>query len=386
MIAPLTTPNRCRALAQALAAIGVPSVDINPDGLKAPARKWGHLQNRVPSVKEIDAMFAHGRGIAWIMRDGHEIIDIDAPALIEPWRRLVEEECPGLLARLIEIETPTGGRHYSYRHGGTEQGNQKLAEELRPNEQGIPTRHTLIETRGHGGYALLPSSPPECHPSGRPYRLLQGRLTELPTITDDERDTLLSYARQLDTYQTARAHQQDQGGQQGWQQREARARHGDDGWIVRPGDEFAAHVSWDEILRPAGWRIVGRRGATTLWCRPNKKRGTSATTSDFGAYGVFYVFSSNAAPFEPGISYSRFGAYAALNHDGDFTVAAKRLHLEGYGERQPQEQQEEKQRTATRPTGIRLPMPERPRGIRLPMPERPKQVTINLALKSRGEG
>ncbi len=325
---PLST---CRDLAGKLADVDIPTVAIAPDGTKSPVCMWKHLQQRVPTPEEIDAMCTPGRGLAWIMKGSHELIDIDDPTLIDPWRHLVDDECPGLLARLIEIETPTGGRHFSYRHGGAEEGNQKLAEELRPNDQGVPERRTLIETRGRGGYALLPGSPPECHPSRRPYRLLQGHLTELPTITDDERDTLLSCARQLDTYQAARASQQSQWGQQRRQQRKAGARSGDDGWIVRPGDEFAAHASWAEILEPAGWRVVGQRGATTLWCRPDKRRGTSATTSDFGEHGVLYVFSSNAAPFEPGESYSPFAAYALLNHDGDFTSAASHLHKQGYG-------------------------------------------------------
>ncbi len=373
---PLSTS--CRALADALADVGIPTVAIACDGRKAPAVKtWAYLQKRVATKEERDAMFLWQRmrdrtvvasgprhvGIAWIMKDGHELIDFDEGGIVDDWRHLVEEECPGLLDRLVEIETPDNGRHFSYRHGGEPLGSHHLAEELRLNAQGQMEPYTLIETRGPGGYALLPGSPLECHPSRRPYRLLQGHLTELPTITDDERDTLLSCARQLDTYQAARASQQSQWGQQRRQQRKAGARSGDDGWIVRPGDEFADHVTWAEILEPAGWRIVGQRGATTLWCRPNKRRGTSATTSDFGEHGVFYCFSSNAYPFQAGQSYSPFAAYAALNHDGDFTAAAKRLHLEGYGQERP--------RTLPTPTvlvGQNLPAPLCLTGIRLPAP------------------
>jgi len=45
---------------------------------------------------------------------------------------------------------------------------------------------------------------------------------------------------------------------------------------------------------------------------------------------VFYVFSSNAAPFEPG-AYSPFNAYTILEHNGDFTAAANALLDQGFG-------------------------------------------------------
>ena len=65
------------------------------------------------------------------------------------------------------------------------------------------------------------------------------------------------------------------------------------------------------------------------WTRPGKdpRRGVSATYKD----GSFYVFSSNAAPFEPNVKYSPFAVYATLRHNGDFTAAASSLHSAGYG-------------------------------------------------------
>jgi len=45
-----------------------------------------------------------------------------------------------------------------------------------------------------------------------------------------------------------------------------------------------------------------------------------------------YVFSSNAAPFEPGKAYGPFAVYALLEHHGDFAAAARALRAEGYGD------------------------------------------------------
>jgi hypothetical protein len=48
---------------------------------------------------------------------------------------------------------------------------------------------------------------------------------------------------------------------------------------------------------------------------------------------LLYIFSSSAAPFEPGKTYSKFEAFAVLNHGGDFASAARSLANDGYGEK-----------------------------------------------------
>ena len=65
--------------------------------------------------------------------------------------------------------------------------NQKLAESR--------DKKTLIETRGEGGYVVAPGSPLACHPLKQPYQLIRGDLTQIPTITPDERQILLNTAR-----------------------------------------------------------------------------------------------------------------------------------------------------------------------------------------------
>ena len=50
---------------------------------------------------------------------------------------------------------------------------------------------------------------------------------------------------------------------------------------------------------------------------------------------MFFVHSSNAAPFEPGRAYSAFAVYTRLEHGGDFTAAAAALHAEGMGDSEP---------------------------------------------------
>jgi hypothetical protein len=104
----------------------------------------------------------------------------------------------------------------------------------------------------------------------------------------------------------------------------------------RPGDDFNARAKWGpDVLEPAHWKAVGNSGEKIYWKRPGKEeRGWSATTGyckGEKSGDMLYVFSSNAAPFEADKAYSKFAAYALLNHDGDFSAASRALRAAGWG-------------------------------------------------------
>ena len=75
----------------------------------------------------------------------------------------------------------------------------------------------------------------------------------------------------------------------------------------------------------------------TYWRRPGKEeRSWSATTgacTSKAGRSLFYVFSSNAAPFEADRGYSKFATCTFLNYGGDFSAAARALADQGYGEK-----------------------------------------------------
>ena len=104
----------------------------------------------------------------------------------------------------------------------------------------------------------------------------------------------------------------------------------------RPGDDFNRRAGWADLLGRHGWAVHHTRGEATYWTRPGKdvRVGLSASTghctSEAGG-DLLYVFSSSAAPFEPDAAYSKFAAYALLEHGGDFSAAAARLRQDGYG-------------------------------------------------------
>ena len=173
---------------------------------------------------------------------------------------------------------------------------------------------TLIELPT---FAILAPSHGRTHPTGRPYIRLSGGFDTIASYSEAERDALVVLAQSFDEMprrQHVRA-------------TPAKTTH-EAG--LRPGDDFNARTSWADLLESHGWAHGFTRGDVSYWRRPEKPFGVSAT-SNFGGSDLFYVFSSSTA-FEPDTSYSKFGAYALLEHGGDFHKAALALARQGFGQ------------------------------------------------------
>jgi hypothetical protein len=140
-------------------------------------------------------------------------------------------------------------------------------------------------------------------------------LGDIPPITEDERDTLLNCARALTGYVEP---------ERIYEPTEDTTVNGE-----RPGDLFAASVTWKEILAPLDWKLISEHGKYGLWQRPGKVGDGPSATTGYNGLDLLYVFSSNAHPFKPQTGYSKFTAYTLLNHGGDFKKAAAALVSEG---------------------------------------------------------
>jgi len=267
---------------------------------------WKAYQARLPTQKETESWFSADHDsiclITGAVSGNLELIDFDhGGELFAAWSEAIP---PALFAKLVIETSQSGGKHVIYRCESEVGGSTKLAQRQTGDEV-----ETLIETRGEGGLFL-------CAPTAG-YELLRGDLA-LPTrLTEEERETLLLAAWELNEF---------------WHQAsEDRPRCDDTSHAetLRPGDDFSARGDLGALLRSHGWRAGGVcADGNQHWTRPGKKHGTSATLRD----GVFYVFSSSAHPFEAGQAYSPFAVYALLEHGGDFDCAAKALAAEGYGE------------------------------------------------------
>lgn len=300
---------------QRLRDSGLSVIPIKADGSKkADLPTWSEYQQRPATEAELRRWFRNGVRcgvgiIAGPVSGNLEILDFDAPELISEWCALVEEAAPGLLDQLPQVETPTGGRHIFYRCAEIA-GNQKLA--TRADEHGKP--QTLIETRGQGGYVVTAGSPAACHPSGQPYKLINGDLKTIPTITPQERDILLTCARSFNEYLKPAQHVAPE-----------RALHSKE---QKPGEEFNQRGDVRGLLEKHGWRRLHPSSRGEVWARP----GANHTSATLFADGSLYVFSTNAHPFEHDRAYSPFAIFATLEHGGDFKTAAKALAADGYGE------------------------------------------------------
>ncbi|MBW3646814.1 MAG: DUF3987 domain-containing protein [Actinobacteria bacterium] len=180
----------------------------------------------------------------------------------------------------------------------------------------------LAETRGEGGFVVVAPSGGRVHDTGKAWELIPpARAGIVGTITADERDVLLEAFRSVDQMpkpKPAAPREPAPAPVDGEQ---------------RPGDAYATAMTWHDLLEEHGWTVNYERGGVTYWTRPGKTFGTSATTG-YGEHDLLYVYTSSTE-FEPERTYTKFGAYAVLNHDGDHAAAAAQLRRDGYGTDRP---------------------------------------------------
>lgn len=264
---------------------------------------WKPYQQRLPTPTEIAAWFSNPQDglciIAGAVSGNLEMLDFDNHGeLFDAWYQQIPVE---LVNRLVIEQSPSGGWHVIYRCQTAVDGSMKLAERKTDGKV-----KTLIETRGEGGLFL-------CAPTAG-YELMQGDFSNLPVLTESEREILLEAAWTLNEYIPEPVQHS----------------HNANGSVLRPGDDYNAHGNVTELLESHGWQYVGTDNKNQKWRRPDKPKGWSATlrTTD----NVFYVFSSNAAPFESNKAYSPFMVYTLLEHAGDCRKAALALSKQGYGQ------------------------------------------------------
>lgn len=283
---------------------------------KRPLVEWSpyHRGERRLTPHDIESWF----GCDWPARDAlcivtgyHcsniEALDFDANGeLFAPWCDLVGARDNSIIGQCVIEKSPSGGRHVFYRVDCLNvPGNLKLA-----TRAGV----TMIETRGTGGIVLCAPSPG--------YELLNLDFATLPVLDHNQRDILVSSARSFnEAIQPQHGHRQAQAGQPTGE--------------VMPGEDFSRRGDPRPHLIRAGWRMT-KGGDNEHWLRPGKESGVSATLKG----QVFFVFSSNASPFESGHGYGPFAVYAMLEHGGDWGRAAAELRRAGYGADRPLHQTE----------------------------------------------
>lgn len=304
---------------------GVSVVPASMDGSKSPIGTWKKYQVEKPSKEQIQDWFGgtqSGIGIITGNVSGNlEMVELEGRAvidgLLDEARNLAINSGLGEIWEILSSgyveRTPSGGIHWLYRIADEPvPGNTKLAR--RPGANG--TVEVLCETRGEGGFVVTAPSNGSVHPSGQPWILIKGSPAMIPMLSMEERNAIHSVFKALDSMPAKESimnslvsHSEKSG--------------------EKPGDDFNAKATWKEILEPKGWKVVYTSQGVTYWRRPGKDQGISATTGRNDGDNLF-VFTTSTA-FEAEKPYSKFAAFAHLEHQGDFSSAAKALRQMGYG-------------------------------------------------------
>ena len=280
---------------------------------KCPDLKWKDYQERLPTGDEVMTWFANNHDAICIVcgkvSGNLEVIDFDNHGELFPkWKETIPEN---LFNKLVVERTPSGGYHVAYRCENDAYANLKLAQGLRDGKL-----VTLIETRGNGGLVL-------CSPT-EGYEFVQGSYEAVPCLNKKEQETLLLEAWNLG--QEEKKNQvSDHEIPQGFTLYQPTCTASE----ARPGDDFNIRGDIRPLLVAHGWKFLETKpDGNEHWRRPGKEENTTSATLK---NGMFYVFTSNAAPFEPNRAYSQFSVYGLLEHNGDFKEAAAVLLEHGYG-------------------------------------------------------
>ncbi len=305
---------------------GYTPVPTRTDGSKAPAVNWKQWQQKHPTPQQLNQIFNiehDGYGVITGTISGNlEMLEAEGTAvkngiLPQLAESMADHRLEQLWAKITngysEL-TPSGGIHYYYRVSGTPKRNTKLARQKNPDG----TIQVLLETRGEGGFSVVAPSGGRTHPTGKPWTALTGSVATIPTITAEERDTIYAICQLFDEEQNE----------------ETENTPPFSPGSERPGDDYNQKTDWADILTPQGWQLISKRGKLCTWLRPGKQRGQgiSATTGRNNADNLF-VFSTSTI-FEAEKPYSKFAAYALLNHNGDYIAAARTLREQGYGQQE----------------------------------------------------
>ncbi len=284
---------------------GISSIPVNSD--KKPLVAWKEFQNRLPSqdeCKKWGSMKKEGVAVICGAVSGNlEVIDIDnkngiATEIFEDICKQITNNRIDLFDKLVIEKSIRNGYHLIYRCDKIE-GSRKLARQK--NEEGEVFAD--IETRGEGSYCVVYPTPG--------YERIQKNVLKVEKITVEERDFLFElclmfnkYVEEKPTFTNFKQAFSEKSGD-------------------RIGDFYNERNDFIDILKKHDWTIEKEESDKIHFRRPGKNKGNSATF--LFEPRLFYVFSSNAYPFEEQKSYSPFAVYTLLECNGDFNESPKKL-------------------------------------------------------------
>jgi hypothetical protein len=268
---------------------------------KIPLFPWKKYQTEFATQEEASNWSGQIACICGAISSGLIVLDFDVKngERYSEWLKILLEYKPEVPSKMIVEQTPSGGCHVIFRSDVVLK-NVKLA----CNKEGAAT----IETRGEGGYFV-------CAPSEK-YEFTYGNFEKISKLSNEETDFIITAAMSLnekieEKKEPVLPHNQSSG--------------------LTPFDDYNTRHDISGLLQSHGWKLLFVKNGVAFFQRPGKDgRGISATWN--AVPDRFYVFST-ATNFENNHIYKASAVYSLLEHNGNYSEAAKRLYSEGYGSR-----------------------------------------------------
>lgn len=283
---------------------------------------WTEFQETIITQDQVELQFehdlAHSLAIITGKSSGNlEVVDIDTKydltgTLYDRYVEAIKENFPGLFERLLVVRTVSGGYHFYYRCPVIE-GNQKLAMRFSSPDEMLANvddrQKVLIETRGDKGYVIAPPS--------EGYATVQGK--NIPTITEGEREVLLSLARSFNEVV-------EETGREQLKSSSYNAKE----YGLSPFDDYNKRGDIKQLLSDHGWLVTKDNSSIIIFRRPGKDEGTSGNFNKEKNW--FSVFSTSTV-FEIRKAYKPAAVFCKLECNDSWTECAKKLLELGFGEK-----------------------------------------------------
>jgi hypothetical protein len=299
---------------------GISLIPVHDQGdrKKTPYSGWKQFQARIATTAELNASLEQYRTTAVAMVCGAvsgnmEVIDVD----VKNWQGIdalvlttIKELYPDLAAILRVHRTPSGGLHIIYRISDNEaEGNQKLA-------HASQDAGCAIETRGTGGYVLMPPSLGYSQLGDRP----------IPTLTWAQRCSLIELCRSFNRKVTVVKERKP-------------SKHEQDYYSENPWDHFAGS---DQAPSALPWPQCKHTSHHVYYTRP----GGDGIGASFDLDKRYYYFFTSSSAYTPSKGYSAGHVFAIENHNGDMRAAHAALVAQGFGKVRPDKERATAERLA----------------------------------------
>ena len=285
-------------------------------------------EKKIPLVKEWQTskekheLNAYGVGLV-CGHDNIEAIDIDLKYdltgnLFERYKRAINDLDKTLLPKLVVQKTVSNGYHFVYKCV-TIEGNKKLANRYASDSEKLQGDKVkvLIETRGIGGYIAIVPTPK--------YQLVHGSFDDINEITVEQRDILMTCAREFNEVLSEIVPIK-------FKQVEQKSG-------LSPFEDYNERGNVIDLLESHGWKIVGNKENKILFKRPGQTSANHSGNYD-SAKKWFSVFTTSSE-FETEKAYLPYAVFSKLECKDDFTEASRKLYNLGFGDRFEKKEREQ---------------------------------------------